>query len=124
MFIDKDSIIIDGISIGQYLLEAKFGYHKQWASGSGRNMAMEVTGTFNIFPKITLSFRSLTKEELNIIAPILNSETQATTYYDPEYAKKTEIKTYTGDWEVVSKNMRRGEPFTCAVISRKRRVKL
>lgn len=123
MFIDKDSIIIENVSMGQYITEAKFGYHKQWASGSGRNMAMEVTGTFNIFPKITLSFRRLTKEEMEIIAPILNSLSQKTLYYDPEYKMNIEMSTYTGDWEVVSKNIRVGEPFTCAFISRKRRLK-
>lgn len=39
MFIDKDSIIINGISIGQYIVEAKFGYNKLWANDSGRSLS-------------------------------------------------------------------------------------
>ena len=30
MFINKDSIIIDDISFGKYLVSAKYGYHKLW----------------------------------------------------------------------------------------------
>ena len=39
MFIDKDSIIINGISMGQYLIQADFEYNKLWSSDSGRNLA-------------------------------------------------------------------------------------
>ena len=38
MFIDKNSITIDGINIGQYIVEAKYGYNKLWSSDSGRNL--------------------------------------------------------------------------------------
>lgn len=122
MYIDENSVVIDNISMAQYILEAKFGYHKQWSSDSGRNMAMETTGTFNIFPKITLTFRKLNKDELAIIAPILNKQSQTTKYYDPEFEEITTMQTYTGDWEIISKRMKKGESFTCAFISRKRRV--
>ena len=30
MFINKDSITINNISMGQYLLQAKYGYNKLW----------------------------------------------------------------------------------------------
>ena len=30
MFINKDSIIINNISMGQYLLQAKYEYNKLW----------------------------------------------------------------------------------------------
>ena len=30
MFIDKNSITIDGVNMGQYLLSAKFSYNKLW----------------------------------------------------------------------------------------------
>lgn len=123
MYVDKDSVIIDGISMGQYITSAKFGYHKLWGSDSGRNMAMETVGTFNIFPKITLTFRRLNVDELGIIAPILNKQQQTTKYYDPEFKKTVTMSTYTGDWEITSKIMKRGESFSCAFISRKRRVK-
>ena len=65
MFIDKDSIMINNVSFGQYILSAKYGYHKLWASDTGRNLAGVNTGTLiGIFPKITLQFRKLTKTEL------------------------------------------------------------
>jgi hypothetical protein len=68
MFVDKNSIQINGVSFGQYILDAKFGYHKLWAPDSGRNLAGVQTGTLvGIFPKITLQFRKLTKSELEAI---------------------------------------------------------
>lgn len=39
MFVNKDSIEINGVSMGQYLVEAKFGYNKLWGEDSGRNLA-------------------------------------------------------------------------------------
>ena len=45
MFIEKDSLIINGNSMGQYLVEAAFSYTKLWASDSGRNLAGKMTGT-------------------------------------------------------------------------------
>jgi hypothetical protein len=39
MFIEKDSIIINGVSMGQYITQAQYGYNKLWASDSGRNLA-------------------------------------------------------------------------------------
>lgn len=38
MFINKDSIVINDVSMGQYLLEAKFSRNKLWASDTGRNL--------------------------------------------------------------------------------------
>ena len=76
MFLNKDSITINNVSIGQYLVEAKYGYHKLWASDAGRNLAGVMSGTLvGIFPKITLQFRKLTKSEMEIIAEkILNDQ--------------------------------------------------
>lgn len=119
MFIDKDSVIIDGISMGQYCVEAKFGYHKLWGPDSGRNMKGSNSGTLlGIFPKITLQFKpNLTQDELFIIAPILNEANQETKYHDPEYKRKVTLSTYTGDWELVNRNLERNEGFSCAFIS-------
>lgn len=39
MYIDKNSLIIDGINMGQYITQVEFGYNKLWASDSGRNLA-------------------------------------------------------------------------------------
>lgn len=123
MFIDKDSIIIDGKSMGQYITEAKYGFNKLWASDSGRNLAGTQSGTLiGIFPKIILTFRPLTKAELNIIAPILDSARQTVKYYDPNKNQNITITTYTGDWEILSKNINQNEPFSCSFISIKKRA--
>lgn len=123
MFIDKNSLMINGISIGQYITEAKFSYPKLWASDSGRNLAGKMTGTLiGVFPKLTLQFKPLTKEELNIIAPILDSANQTVTYYDPNKNQNTTITTYTGDWDLTNKNINKNEGFSCSFISVEKRV--
>ena len=83
MFVDKDSIVINGISMGKYLVQAEYEYNKLWASDSGRNLAGKQTGTLiGVFPKLVLQFRSLSKDELHLIAPILDSARQTVQYYD------------------------------------------
>ena len=77
MFLDTNSIMINNVSMGQYIVNAKYGYHKLWGNDSGRNLAGGMAGTLlGIFPKITLQFRPLTKDELEIVAPILDSASQ------------------------------------------------
>lgn len=123
MFIDKDSIIINSISIGQYIVEAKFNYPKLWASDSGRNLAGKMSGTLiGVFPKLILQFRPLTKEELNIIAPILDSARQNVTYYDPSKNSNITITTYTGDWELTNNNINENKGFSCSFISTEKRA--
>ena len=39
VFIDKDSIIINNINMGDYLIQADFEYPKLWSSDAGRNLA-------------------------------------------------------------------------------------
>ena len=123
MFINKDSVIINGVSMGQYILEAKFSYPKLWANDSGRNLAGKMTGTLiGIFPKLILQFRPLTKEEINIIAPILDSAYQTVTYYDVNKNANITMTTYTGDWELTNKNLNQNEGFSCSFISTEKRV--
>lgn len=127
LFIDKNSIIIDGVNMGNYITEAKYGYNKLWSSDSGRNLSGTQTGTLvGIFPKIILEFRKLTKSELEIIAPILDKAHQSVTYYDP-YKKATRtMTTYTGDYEVSNKSIISGntknESFSCSFIAVSKRV--
>ena len=126
MFINKDSIIINSVNMGQYLVEAKFGYYKLWSSDSGRNLAGTQSGTLvGIFPKITLQFRKLTKSELEIIVPILDSARQTVSYYDPNKKAQTTMTTYTGDYEITNKHVISGnsknEGFSCSFISVSRR---
>lgn len=127
MFVNKNSIIINGVNMGDYLVEAKFSYNKLYASDSGRNLAGTITGSLiGIFPKIVLQFKPLTKSELEIIVPILDSERQTVSYYDPNKKAQTTMTTYTGDYEVVNKNIISGnvtnEGFNCSFISVSRRV--
>lgn len=127
MFIDKNSIIVNGVlQLGQYLVEVKYGYHKLWGPDSGRNLAGEQTGTLTgIYPKLTMQFRKLARDELENLAPILDSPTQTITYYDPNKRQNITIDTYTGDYEIINKYIiegnARNEPFSCAFISRKKR---
>lgn len=127
MFIDKNSIIINGVNMGLYILEAKYGYNKLWASDSGRNLAGVQSGTLiGIFPKITLQFRKLTKAELEIIAPILDSAYQSVSYYDPYKKAQITMTTYTGDYEITNKGMlskgRKNDGFSCSFIAVQKRV--
>ena len=128
MFISKDSIIINSISIGQYLTEVKYGYHKQWASDTGRNtLSGNMSGTLlGIYPKLTLKFRKLTQAEIEIITPILDSASQSLTYYDPTKKANITIATYTGDYEIVNKQIISGnaknDGFECSFIAKNKRV--
>lgn len=126
MFINKDSIIINGISMGKYIVEAKYGYNKLWSSDSGRNLAGTQTGTLiGIFPKIILQFRKLTQNELELIVPILDAPNQTVQYYDPNKKRNITMATYTGDYEITNKsilnNGKKNEGFSCSFISTRKR---
>lgn len=122
MFVNKDSIIINDISMGKYLLQADYEYNKLWASDSGRNLAGEQTGTLiGIFPKLVLQFRKLTKDEVHLLAPILDSARQRVQYYDDNKGAMITMTTYTGDWKLVNKGIEQNEPFSCSFISTKKR---
>ena len=113
--------------MGQYLVEAKFGYNKLWSSDSGRNLAGTQSGTLiGIFPKLMLQFRKLTKSELEIVIPILDSPRQTVTYYDPNKKANVTMNTYTGDYEIVNKYVingnRKNEGFSCSFIAVRKRV--
>lgn len=127
MFINKNSIIINGINIGQYIVEAKYGYNKLWSSDSGRNLAGKQSGTLiGIFPKIILDFRKLTKSELELLVPILDSARQTVSYYDPRKKQQITMTTYTGDYEISNKSIidevMKNEGFSCSFIATERRT--
>ena len=122
MFIDKNSLIVNGLNLGTFILEAKYGYYKLWSEDSGRNLAGTQSGTLiGIFPKITVQFKKLSQSELEKIAPILDSAVQNLTYYDPNKKKNITMSTYTGDWELVNRGIQQNQAFSCAFISRKKR---
>ena len=124
MFIDKDSIKLNNVSMGSYLLSAKYEYNKLWGKDAGRNLAGSMSGTLlGIFPKITLTFRKLTQAEMNVIAPILDSATQSLKYYDPSTNSSKTLTTYTGDWGYTNKKVvtKMDSSFDIAFISKERR---
>lgn len=122
MFLDKDSIYMDDISMGKYLTQVKFGYHKLWSSDSGRALSGKQSGTLvGIFPKLTLSFRGLEENELTYLAPHFDNPSQKIKYPDPNKNKQIEIETYSGDWEIVYKKMKKGQAFDLSFISIDRR---
>ena len=98
MFIDVNSIKLyktssdsNPLNISSYLVEAKYSYNKLWDEKSGRNLNGKQVGTLiGIFPKITLSFRKLTKTELEGLVPYLDRANQYIRYYDPR--KKAYVK--------------------------------
>jgi len=133
LFIDKDSIQVkisgmaNYLSLGQYLVQAQYGYNKLWSSDSGRNLAGTQSGTLvGIFPKIIVQFRALNKDELELIAPILDASRQSVKYYDPKNKAITTMDTYTGDYQFVNKdivsNIVPNEGFNCSFIAVRKRV--
>ena len=122
MFLNKDSIYMDDISMGKYLTQVKFGYNKLWSKDSGRTLSGKMSGTLiGIFPKIIMSFRSLTPEELTYLAPHFDNARQTIKYPDPNKNQQVTMETYTGDWEIAYKNIKKGQAFDLSFISVDRR---
>lgn len=122
MIIDKTGFTIDSTEIEQYLVQVDFGYHKLWASDTGRNLAGKQTGTLiGIFPKFTLYFRKLSRNELNIVTNLLDKATQTVRYYDDNAGAYKTITTYSGDYTIVNKNIDTNEPFNCSLIAVEKR---
>lgn len=126
MLIDKDSLIVNGISIGKYLTSVTFGYHKGWGEDTGRNtLSGDYSGTFlGIFPKITCTFKKLYKDEIEELTPLLDSKRQTVSYYDTTLKKTVTMATYSNDYEITNKRIIgncKAESFQVAFISTKKR---
>lgn len=122
MYINTNSIIINGVSMGQYLTQADFEYNKLWSKDSGRNLAGTQTGTLiGIFPKLVLTFRKLNQAELHLLAPILDSARQTVIYHDDNSNTTKTITTYSGDWKAVCKRIGIVEGVQCSFISTRKR---
>ena len=128
MFIDKNSFKVNGVSLGQYITNIEYQYNKLWGEDSGRNLAGEQSGTFlGVFPKFVVSFRKLTKTELEYLIPSLDTPYQTITYYDPYKKTNVSIATYSGDYSFSNKNIigessHRNEGFDISFIAVSRRV--
>lgn len=122
MFINKNSLYMDGISMGQYLTQVKYSYNKLWSSDTGRTLSGKMSGTLiGIFPKIIMSFRKLTDTELVYLAPHFDNPRQTIKYRDPNKNADVTMTTYTGDWETVYKNMDKADTFELSFIATDRR---
>lgn len=122
MYVNANSIIINGVSMGTYLTQADFEYNKLWSSDTGRNLAGTNTGTLiGIFPKLVLTFRKLNQTELHTIAPVLDSATQTIQYHDDNAGTTKTMTTYSGDWKAVCKKLGMAEGVQCSFISMRKR---
>lgn len=85
-----------------------------------------VASLIGIFPKIILEFGPLTRSQLEVITPILDSARQSVTYYDPTKRQNVTMTTYTGDYEITNKKIISGNStngsFSCSFISTKKRA--
>ena len=128
MLLNKDSFKINNVSMAPYLVQIEFGRNKMWGSDTGRNLRGKTTGTFlGIVNKYKLTFGKLTQEELETLAPILDSAFQSTYAYDPILKQYVTIETYTGDWSTLNKSMfvnvaRANESFDISVIATEPRL--
>lgn len=123
MLTNKESLIIDGVEMAQYLTEAKFGYHKIWGSDTGRALSGDNSGTLKgIYPKITMTFRKLNEEEIGVVLSLFNKAENKVTFYNPDLKKKiTDMSCYSNDPEYNQKYLSKTEGCSIAVISNKKR---
>lgn len=123
MLIDKNSLIIDGIAMAQYLTKAKFGYHKIWGKDTGRALSGDNSGTLKgIYPKITMTFRRLNEEEVGTILSLFNKAENKVTFYNPDLKKTiTDMSCYSNDQEMDQQYLGVIEGYSSAVISNKKR---
>lgn len=123
MYINKDSIYINGISMGQYLTEVTYQYPKYWGEDTGRNLAGTFGGTLlGIFPKLILQFGDLTQSQIELLAPIFDNQEQSVTYYDPFKKANYTFSSYSGDWEITFRSINHAEPFKISFIDRSKRA--
>ena len=123
MLIDKNSLIIDGISMAQYITKVKFGYHKVWSSKSGRNLAGVNSGSLvGLFPKVTMTFRKLNKDDTKIMLRLFNKAENLVTFYNPDLERMiNDMSCYSNDQEFEQQYLGKIEGYSSAVISNKPR---
>lgn len=123
MLVDKNSLIIDGVEMAQYITKAKFGYHKIWGKDTGRALSGDNSGTLKgIYPKITMTFRKLNDEEISIVLSLFNKAENKVTFYNPDLKKKIQnMSCYSNDQEYDQSLLGKIEGYSSAVISNKKR---
>lgn len=117
MFIDSDSLKINGISMGQYVTSVKYGFYDTWSSDTGYTLSNKFTGTFKgTFPKITVTFRPLSNQEMiTLTNAIFRTVKQTIVYDDPDGTEKT-IYTHKGDFENEFVGINKSKGFTFSFV--------
>ena len=123
MLRDNNDLIIDGVSMAQYLKKVKFGYHKIWGKDTGRSLSGDNSGTLKgIYPKITMTVRRLNEEEAGIVLSLFNKAENKVTFYNPDLKKKiVDMSCYSNDQEMEQEYLTKINGYSCAVISNKKR---
>lgn len=118
MFIDKDSLIINDISIGKYITSATYGFYDTWSSDAGFNtLSGKFVGTLKgTYPKITITFGKISKENLIILTnAIFRTPIQTISYDDPDGTRKT-IQTHKGDLELKYTGINKNKGFSYSFV--------
>lgn len=123
MYIDKDSLIINGLNMGKYITEATYGFYDTWSSDAGYNtLSGDFSGTFKgTYPKISVKFaRSLTIDQIKeLTTKIFRTTTQTITYDDPDGTRKT-IQTHKGDLVMTFMGIKKKGAFSYDFVSNKK----
>ena len=122
MFINKDAIKVNNISMGEYLTSVKYGFHDTWSSDTGYNtLAGNFVGIFQgTYPKFTLNFRALTPNEIKLLTnSIFRTTKQTIKYYDPSGVEKT-ITTHKGDLTYEFYGINKSKPFSYEFVGNER----
>lgn len=118
MFISKDSLIINGISMGEYLVDnVVYGFFDTWSSDTGYTLSNKFIGTFKgTMPKFTLKFRPLTPSQITYLTNnIFRKPIQTVIYDDPDGTRKT-IKTHKGDFQLEFYYINKSKTFTFELV--------
>lgn len=123
MLVNKDDVIVDGVSIGQFCTAIHFGYHKIWGKDTGRNNGGDNSGTLlGIYPKLTFTFRKLNYDECGIVLSLFNKAENKVTFDNPDLKKKIyNMSCYSNDQEFDQKYLGKIEGYSSAVISNRKR---
>ena len=70
---------------------------------------------------IIIKLYQTNEDELTYLAPHFDNARQTIRYIDPNKHKEISIETYSGDWEIVYKSIKKGQSFDLSFIAVDRR---
>ena len=122
MIIDINSIKINGTAVADKLTEAVYSFNKLWGDDTGRSLSGNFSGTLRgIFPKIELTFKPMTQNELQTLVKLFDTDYQTLTYYDPYKEAVVDMQTYTGDYSYKVNNTNHTSTLKIPFIATKKR---